>query len=80
LTALGNRTSAAGNSQNFINLQNQVRVYNDQTSAFENLGLNYQQILSVEPNNNYQDDPNSLYNIINAIEQKGWTVQMDGKN
>lgn len=72
LTAIGNRNKTPDSSQFFINLQNQLVDANGQAQ-----GLNYNELINLD--STYSTDVNSPYSLIQAIENRGWVVNMDGK-
>ena len=80
LTAIGTRNESADPSKYYINLQGQIQiqvVQSDGSIALESSGLNYNQIINFDPA--YSTDPNSIYSTIQSIENRGWTITMDGK-
>jgi len=80
LTAVNNRQFVPDEAKYYIDLQNQIMVTvtnPDGTIGNTGSGLNYTQIIGLD--GSYSTDPNSIYSTIQAIENRGWAVKMDGK-
>ena len=80
LLAVNNRQFVPDDSKYYVDLQSQIMtiVTNpDGTISNTPTGLNYTQIIQFDPT--YSTDPNSIYSTIQAIENRGWAVKMDGK-
>lgn len=80
LTAVNNRQFVPDSSKYYVDLQNQVMVdVTNPDGSISNTptGLNYNQIIQLDTS--YSTDPNSIYSTIQAIENRGWEVKMDGK-
>jgi hypothetical protein len=81
LTAVNNRQFVPDSAKYYVDLQNQimVAVTNPADGSISNTptGLNYTQIIQLDTS--YSTDPNSIYSTIQAIENRGWEVKMDGK-